>query len=95
VWVDCLFGSGLTRPLGSKFAGLLRELAGHHAYGVAIDLPSGVESDSGALLDDGLPAYHLTLALGAWKFAHGLMPAMGNTIDQQQLDDLLAYLHTL
>jgi mono/diheme cytochrome c family protein len=26
---------------------------------------------------------------------HGLMPAMGNTIDQQQLDDLLAYLHTL
>jgi mono/diheme cytochrome c family protein len=26
---------------------------------------------------------------------HGLMPAMGNTIDQQQMDDLLAYMHTL
>ncbi len=26
---------------------------------------------------------------------HGLMPAMGNTIDQQDLKDLLAYLHTL
>jgi mono/diheme cytochrome c family protein len=26
---------------------------------------------------------------------HGLMPAMGNTIDEQQLNDLLAYLHTL
>ncbi len=28
---------------------------------------------------------------------HGrnLMPAMGNTLDQQDLDDLLAYLHTL
>jgi mono/diheme cytochrome c family protein len=26
---------------------------------------------------------------------HGLMPALGNNIDQQQLDDLLAYLHTL
>jgi len=26
---------------------------------------------------------------------HGLMPAMGNNIDQQQLNDLLAYLHTL
>lgn len=26
---------------------------------------------------------------------HGLMPAFGNKIDQQQLDDLLAYLHTL
>jgi mono/diheme cytochrome c family protein len=26
---------------------------------------------------------------------HGLMPAFGNTMDEQQLDDLLAYLHTL
>lgn len=26
---------------------------------------------------------------------HGLMPAMGNTIGQQDLNDLLAYLHTL
>ena len=26
---------------------------------------------------------------------HGLMPAMGNTMDQQDVDDLLAYLHTL
>lgn len=25
----------------------------------------------------------------------GLMPAMGNTMDEQDLDDLLAYLHTL
>ncbi|WP_455566028.1 ADP-dependent NAD(P)H-hydrate dehydratase [Novosphingobium panipatense] len=27
------------------------------------------------VLNDGLPAYDLTLALGAWKFAHFLMPA--------------------
>lgn len=26
---------------------------------------------------------------------HGMMPAFGGKIDQQQLDDLLAYLHTL
>jgi mono/diheme cytochrome c family protein len=26
---------------------------------------------------------------------HGLMPAFQNTMDEQQLDDLLAYLHTL
>jgi len=25
----------------------------------------------------------------------GLMPAMGNTMDPQEMDDLLAYLHTL
>ena len=26
---------------------------------------------------------------------HGLMPGLGNTMDQQDVDDLLAYLHTL
>ncbi|HZY63035.1 MAG TPA: cytochrome c [Edaphobacter sp.] len=26
---------------------------------------------------------------------HGLMPAMGKTMDQQEMNDLLAYLHTL
>jgi mono/diheme cytochrome c family protein len=26
---------------------------------------------------------------------HGLMPALGDRMDQQDLDDLLAYLHTL
>jgi hydroxyethylthiazole kinase-like uncharacterized protein yjeF len=76
VVVDCLFGSGLARPLGTELAGLLSDLAGAHSYRIAVDLPSGVESDSGALLDEGLPAYDLTLALGAWKFAHWLMPAM-------------------
>jgi hydroxyethylthiazole kinase-like uncharacterized protein yjeF len=76
VFVDCLFGSGLTRPLGAPLAGLLGGLASHHHDRIAIDLPSGVASDSGALLDDGLPCYDLTIALGAWKFAHGLMPAM-------------------
>ena len=75
VFVDCLFGSGLTRPLG-ELAPLVRSLAGSHRHAVAVDLPSGVESDSGALLDEDLPRYDLTLALGAWKFAHWTMPAM-------------------
>jgi hydroxyethylthiazole kinase-like uncharacterized protein yjeF len=76
VLVDCLFGSGLTRPLEARLADLLRDMATHHHQRIAIDLPSGIESDSGSLLDDGLPHYDLTIALGAWKFAHWLMPAM-------------------
>nr|WP_166176264.1 NAD(P)H-hydrate dehydratase [Altererythrobacter segetis] len=83
VFVDCLFGSGLTRPLGAEFADLVRELARHHHYRVAIDLPSGVASDSGALLDEDLPHYGLTVALGAWKFAHWLMPAMERMGDRR------------
>jgi hydroxyethylthiazole kinase-like uncharacterized protein yjeF len=84
VFVDCLFGSGLTRPLCGALAGLLRDVASHHHYRVAVDLPSGVESDGGALLDEDLPHYELTLALGAWKFAHGLMPAMA-TMGERRL----------
>jgi hydroxyethylthiazole kinase-like uncharacterized protein yjeF len=84
VFVDCLFGSGLTRPLGAELAGLVRELAVHHHNRIAIDLPSGVDSDNGALLDQDLPHYDVTLALGAWKFAHWLMPAMA-TMGERRL----------
>lgn len=77
VLVDCLFGSGLTRPLSPEHLTLLTDLARSHKHRIAVDLPSGVESDSGAALNPGLPCYDLTLALGAWKFAHFLMPASG------------------
>ncbi|MFN3863126.1 MAG: NAD(P)H-hydrate epimerase [Erythrobacter sp.] len=74
VFVDCLFGSGLARPLVAEHALLLRDLAARHRYRVAVDVPSGIASDSGAVLNDRLPAFDLTLALGAWKFAHWSLP---------------------
>jgi hydroxyethylthiazole kinase-like uncharacterized protein yjeF len=74
VFVDCLFGSGLGRPLVAEHALLLRDLAARHRLRVAVDLPSGIASDSGAVLNERLPAYDLTLALGAWKFAHWSLP---------------------
>lgn len=75
VLVDCLFGSGLARPLDAHTMALLTRLAGSHQHRVAIDLPSGIAADSGLPLNMGLPQYDLTLALGAWKYAHFLMPA--------------------
>lgn len=75
VLVDCLFGSGLTRALPDDLAALLNTLAASHHYRIAIDLPSGVESDTGRPLNEGLPDYDMTVALGAWKFAHFAMPA--------------------
>ena len=76
VLVDCLFGSGLARPLSRELAGLLADEAGRHSVRIAVDVPSGVDSDTGSPLNEGLPCYDLTLALGAWKPVHGLMPAM-------------------
>jgi ADP-dependent NAD(P)H-hydrate dehydratase / NAD(P)H-hydrate epimerase len=75
VLVDCLFGSGLARPLSDELLALLVSLVASHGQMIAVDLPSGVESDSGAPLNDRLPRYDLTLALGAWKFAHWTMPS--------------------
>ena len=74
VLVDCLFGSGLTRGLSDDLSALLLGLASRHHHCIAVDLPSGVHSDTGAVLSP-LPRYDLTLALGAWKWAHFLMPA--------------------
>jgi hydroxyethylthiazole kinase-like uncharacterized protein yjeF len=54
---------------------LLRDLARLHRHCIAVDLPSGIESDSGMPLNEGLPRNGLTIALGAWKFAHFLAPA--------------------
>ncbi len=76
VLVDCLLGTGLTRPLSTHLHTLLSQLASAHERRIAIDLPSGVESDTGEVLNEHLPSYHLTVALGAWKRAHWLMPAM-------------------
>ncbi|HWU04287.1 MAG TPA: NAD(P)H-hydrate dehydratase [Novosphingobium sp.] len=75
VLVDCLYGTGLTRGLGEGDMALLAGLAGRHAYRIAIDLPSGIATDTGAPLNEGLPDYHMTIALGAWKPAHMLMPS--------------------
>ncbi len=75
VLVDCLFGTGLTRGLESRVADRLVALADAARITIACDLPSGVETDSGAILSP-IPQYDLTVALGALKPAHRLMPAM-------------------
>nr|WP_314444761.1 NAD(P)H-hydrate epimerase [uncultured Sphingomonas sp.] len=73
--VDCLFGTGLKRGLEETASSRLAALCQASHVAVAADLPSGVEADSGALLS-AVPHFDLTLALGALKPAHLLMPAM-------------------
>ncbi|WP_267392989.1 MULTISPECIES: NAD(P)H-hydrate dehydratase [unclassified Sphingomonas] len=74
VLVDALFGTGLTRPLDDALAADLRRLATAARLVIAVDLPSGVVTDDGALLGEP-PRCHVTLALGAAKPAHLLQPA--------------------
>jgi hydroxyethylthiazole kinase-like uncharacterized protein yjeF len=73
--VDALFGTGLSRGLDDDVSLLLSELVHEAVVGVACDLPSSVDSDSGALLNP-LHDYDLTVTFGALKPAHRLFPAM-------------------
>jgi hydroxyethylthiazole kinase-like uncharacterized protein yjeF len=70
VLIDGLFGTGLTRPLERGPRALLADLCKRAEFVLAIDLPSGLETDTGAHL--GAPCADVTLALGALKPAHVL-----------------------
>jgi hydroxyethylthiazole kinase-like uncharacterized protein yjeF len=74
VVLDALFGSGLSRPLDDAVAAPLRRLIEQAHLTIAVDLPSGVATDNGAVLSD-LPKVDVTLALGAVKPSHLLFPA--------------------
>ncbi|GAB5347430.1 Bifunctional NAD(P)H-hydrate repair enzyme Nnr [Alteriqipengyuania sp. 357] len=76
VFVDALFGIGLSRPLSEDLRALLAGLRAAHRLAVALDVPSGVDADGGSGPDN-LPAYDLTLSFGAWKPAHFTGDALG------------------
>lgn len=74
VLIDALFGTGLKRALDAKLAQHLARLAEGARLRIAVDLPSGIEADTGALLGP-VPRFDITLATGAVKPAHLLQPA--------------------
>lgn len=71
--IDALFGTGLSRPLDPAIAQAAARLMAAARARVAVDLPSGLATDDAAVLTE-LPAAHLTVALGALKRVHRLMP---------------------
>lgn len=83
--VDALFGFGLTRAVEGVFAKLLEEARTSHGFSIAIDIPSGIESDTGRWLGEAWSS-DLTLALGAWKRAHWLMPASASMGEKRLVD---------
>lgn len=70
VVIDALLGTGASRPLDSRHA---VELIGAARLAIAADLPSGLDTDSGAPIGE-VARCHVTLALGALKPAHLLQP---------------------
>lgn len=74
VIVDAVFGTGLSRPLAQPVVLAIKALAGQARLSIAVDLPSGAETDTGGDFGSALADFDLTLALGALKPAHVLQP---------------------
>jgi hydroxyethylthiazole kinase-like uncharacterized protein yjeF len=72
--IDCLFGTGLKRPLDAMVSEQLLRLAGQARCIIACDVPSGADSDSGEMLSQ-IHDYAMTVTFGALKPAHRLAPA--------------------
>jgi ADP-dependent NAD(P)H-hydrate dehydratase / NAD(P)H-hydrate epimerase len=66
--IDGLFGFGLNRPLEGSLAQAIAHLNTLPIPILSIDLPSGIETDTGAVLGTAIKATH-TLCLGLWKRA--------------------------
>lgn len=71
--VDALFGTGLSRPLEGAAADLLRAVSEMGLDIVAVDIPSGVDGDSGLVLGMAAQAA-LTVTFFRPKTGHFLLP---------------------
>ena len=71
--VDALFGAGLARPPEGAARSVIEAVNGHGAPCIAVDMPSGVDGDTGAVLDVA-PQCVLTVTFFRRKPGHLLMP---------------------
>ena len=71
--VDALFGAGLARPLEGVAAALARASGERGLPCVAVDIPSGIHGDTGAVLGSAFRAA-LTVTFGRRKTGHLLLP---------------------
>ncbi len=72
--VDALFGIGQSRPIDDILAHKLSELVAASTHSYAIDVPSGIDGDSGAFIND-VPHFGTCISFAALKPAHLLQPA--------------------
>lgn len=74
LFVDALFGAGLSRLLEGDVARLARFSAQHPGRVVAVDVPSGLDGDSGNPIGEACFSACLTVTFVRKKPAHVLMP---------------------
>ncbi len=100
---DALFGTGLKRQITGDYEGLIEHLNGLDGLKVAVDIPSGIDSDYGTVLGTAFRA-DLTVSFAFLKWGHLLYPGRsycGKTvvhdigIGEQELCEALPFGHYL
>ena len=72
--VDAIFGTGLLKAAGGVYGAAIEDINRAEGYTVAVDIPSGLSSDTPLLIGPAVKA-DLTVALAAPKVSHVLPPA--------------------
>lgn len=83
--VDALFGTGLSKPAAGLYAKVIKKINAAKKYVVAVDIPSGWDSDSGRAIGPAVQA-NITAALALLKRSHLLFPAAEYMGEVQILD---------
>lgn len=64
IFVDALLGTGLSGPVREPIAGVIRKVASWNIPVIAVDIPSGMDANTGEILGTALPAREtITFAL--------------------------------
>jgi NAD(P)H-hydrate epimerase len=71
--IDAIFGIGLARPVADAAKAVIHALHGRPCPVVAVDVPSGIDADTGAVLG-AAPRAALTVTFGWPKRGHLLLP---------------------
>ncbi len=74
VLVDAIFGTGLAKPVRGFYIDVIQDINKSKAYKVAVDIPSGLSSDTFQIIGPCVRA-DLTVTLAAPKVSHVFPPA--------------------
>jgi hydroxyethylthiazole kinase-like uncharacterized protein yjeF len=86
ILVDAIFGTGLTKPALGFYAAVIEDINKSKAYKVAVDIPSGLSSDTFEIIGPCVRA-DLTVTLAAAKVAHVFPPAE-NFVGELKISDI-------
>ena len=67
--VDCIFGTGISRPLTGTYKLVVECMNSSGRPIVSVDIPSGINGDTGEVMGDSVTA-ETTMALGTYKVGH-------------------------